>query len=222
VQDCPEAKDTCVLVPVDKLYEVMKTLRDAPGLQMDFLNSVTGVDLLDLPGQETPVLRSVYHLYSYSHRHELVVMVDVDRADPLLPSLAPLWDSAIWLEREAFDLVGLIYEGHPNLTRILLPSEFEGFPLRSDWVESEYVMGIETQRDTPMELLKFFHEAMGGEAPPELATSTPTPEIQEEATAPPEAPPEATQKKEGAVGEANEKSEPEAAAEEPPAGEEPK
>ena len=171
IQDCPETKDTCVMVAAEKLLEVMSTLKDDPDLRMSFLNSVTGLDMLGLPGVEEPCLRSVYHLYSYEHRHDLVVMVDVDRQDPLIPSMAGLWDSAIWLEREAFDLVGLIYEGHPNLTRVLLPAEFEGHPLRRDWVESEFVMGIETQRDTPVDLLKFFHENMGGEAPPELTTA---------------------------------------------------
>ena len=179
VQEFTDTPDTCATVPVEQFYAVMQFLRDEPDLKMDFLNSVTGLDLLGLPGQEDPALRSVYHLYSYAHRHELILMVDLNRDEPYIPSVAQLWPSAIWLERESYDLVGIIYEGHPNLTRILLPTEFEGHPHRKDWVESEYVMGIETQRETPLELMKFFHDAMEGQPPPEFATETQTPETEQ-------------------------------------------
>jgi len=158
------------------LLDVMRFLRDEPALTMDFLNNIVGCDMLGMKDYEGTDLRTVYHLYSYPHRHELVVSVNIDRDDPTVLSLSPLWASAVWQEREAYDLVGIIYDGHPNLTRILLPTEFEGHPLRKDWRERSHVMGIETTRQTPVELLKFFHEKMGGEVPPglELDLNPPT------------------------------------------------
>jgi NADH-quinone oxidoreductase subunit C len=157
-----------IKVSADRLIEVMTFLRDNSELSMDFMNCLTGLDLQGLPDAESEDLRTIYHLYSYVHRHEISVNVDLSRENPVCPSITGLWASAVWQEREAYDLLGIIYEGHPNLTRILLPTEFEGHPLRKDWKEGSHVMGISTQRDTPVELLKFFHEVMGGKVPDEI------------------------------------------------------
>jgi len=170
------SKTPGVFIPASLLIDVMRMLRNDPEFSMDFLNNITGCDMLGLKNYDGDHLRSVYHLYSYAHRHEFVISVNIERDDPVIPSLSELWASAIWMERESFDLLGIIYEGHPNLTRILLPTEFEGYPLRKDWEERSHVMGIETTRQTPVELLKFFHEKMGGEVPPglELDLNPPT------------------------------------------------
>ena len=170
IQVDEKAKRGGVLVSVENLVDIMRFLRDDPELAMDFLNCVSGIDLLDLAGAESDNLRSLYHLYSYAQRHEFSVSVDIPRDDPRVPSMTSLWASAIWMEREAYDLLGIIYENHPGLTRLLLPTEFEGHPLRKDWKEGEFVMGISTTRDTPIDLLKFFHDKMGGEVPPGLTT----------------------------------------------------
>jgi NADH-quinone oxidoreductase subunit C len=158
-------KDPAVVVPVDSLLGVLELLRDDAGLQMDSLLCVTGLDLMGLAGHEEPRLRSAYHLYSIALKHGIILMTDVDRDRPEVPTASGLWASAIWLEREAYDLLGIIYVGHPALTRILLPAEFEGFPLRKDWVEPSHVMGISTTRETPLDLLKAFHTELGGELP---------------------------------------------------------
>jgi len=158
-------KEPAVVVPAESLLEVFELLRNDPGLQMDSLLCVTGVDLMGLAGHEEPRLRSVYHLYSMALRHGLIVMVDLDRDRPEVPSAAGIWESAVWLEREAYDLLGIVYDGHPALTRILLPAEFEGFPLRKDWVEPAFQMGICTTRETSIDLLKAFHDELGGELP---------------------------------------------------------
>ena len=155
-------------VPVENLLDVLTFLRDDSSFAMNFLNCITALDLQGLPKAETEDLRTVYHLYSYVHRHELSINCDVPRDNPVIPSVTGLWAAAVWQEREAYDLLGIVYEGHPNLTRILLPTEFEGHPLRKDWKEGTHVMGISTQRDTPVELLKFFHEVMGVEVPDEI------------------------------------------------------
>jgi NADH-quinone oxidoreductase subunit C len=168
IKEDPLSKGLGFNVPVEKLIEVLTFLRDDSALSMNFLNCITGLDLQGLPGAESDDLRTVYHLYSYTHRHELSLNCDVSRNNPTVPSVTSLWAAAVWQEREAFDLLGIVFEGHPSLTRILLPTEFEGHPLRKDWKEGTHVMGISTQRETPVELLKFFHEVMGGEVPDEI------------------------------------------------------
>lgn len=75
----------------------------------------------------------VYHLYSYANRQSLSVKVKTDRESSVVPSVVDLWKGADWNERETYDLLGIHFEGHPNLKRILLPDEWEGHPLRKDY-----------------------------------------------------------------------------------------
>lgn len=129
--------------------EVARTLRDHPELRFDFLDCVTGVDWPD-KGQ----IHVVFHLFSYVHKHAFVVKAALDRTDPVLPSVVPIWSVANWQERECYDLLGVIFEGHPDLRRVLLPPDWEGYPLRKDYEESDNYHGIPTTRPVPLELLK--------------------------------------------------------------------
>ncbi len=147
-----EARDPYVQVVPRAVPEVLKFLRDGADLRYDFLMAVTGVDLLGLA--DPPVFRVLYHLYSYTHRHTLVVRADVPRDQPVLPSVASLYPTATWHEREAWDLLGIRFEGHPDPRRILLPEEWQGHPLRKDWVEGETALGYSTRRTTLMDLLR--------------------------------------------------------------------
>jgi NADH-quinone oxidoreductase subunit C len=125
----------------DRLLEVGKTLRDDPRLQFVFLADVTAVDLL--PAE--PRYEVVYHLASLGEHYRaagataavppmrLRVKVRVPADDARIPSVTSLWPTAGWPEREVFDLFGLEFEGHPDLRRILMPEEWEGFPLRKDY-----------------------------------------------------------------------------------------
>ena len=122
----PETGDAWVDVVSNRLHDVGRFLREAPELEFDFLRLITGVDR----GES---LSSVYHLYSYTHFHEITLRVDTPRAAPYVPSVANLWAAAEWHEREAYDMIGIIYEGHPALTRILLPEDWDGYPLRKDY-----------------------------------------------------------------------------------------
>lgn len=110
-----------------RLLEVATGLRDDPELQMNYLRCVSGLD----PGGDR--LRVVYHFVSMDRLHQLAVHVEVPREDPRVPSLAAHWSTADWQEREVFDLFGVSFEGHPDLRRILLPTEWEGHPLRKDY-----------------------------------------------------------------------------------------
>lgn len=118
-----------VIVDADKIVEVSQALQSELGF--NYLSSVTGVDLID-DGK----LEVVYHTYSIDQGGGALVMkVQVDRDNPEVPSVVPIWPGANFQEREAYDMFGIRFEGHPDLRRILTWEGFEGFPLRKDWKE---------------------------------------------------------------------------------------
>ena len=118
-----------VIVDAEKVVDVGLALRD--DLHFNYLSSVTGVDLID-----DNMLEVVYHAYSIEKGGGPVVFkVQVDRDDPVVPSLVPVWPGADFQEREAFDMFGVRFDGHPDLRRILTWDGFHGYPLRKDWKE---------------------------------------------------------------------------------------
>ena len=131
----PEVGDSFILVSAEALKKVCQFLRDDPQMRFDYLRLLTAVD----HGEN---LSSVYHLYSYEHLHGVVLRVDVPRNEPCVASVVDLWPAADWHEREAFDMMGIVYEGHPDLKRILLPEDWDGFPLRKDYQSPEEYHGI--------------------------------------------------------------------------------
>jgi NADH-quinone oxidoreductase subunit C len=152
-----------LLVASECALEVAKFLRDSPEWRLDYCSNVTGVDWLDsetsekvkvkkiVDGVEQEVeeikktqfkgyLEAVYHLYSMEKKHGPVVirMRTGNRTDDVhLPSLEPVWRSADFQEREVYDLYGIIFDGHPDLRRILMWDEFEDHPMRKDYVEPD-------------------------------------------------------------------------------------
>lgn len=117
-------------VPVKRLVDVMQVLKEDYGF--NFLADLTGVDV---PAEEAIIL--VYHLMSVPTARETRVKVKLPRGEPRAPSLVALWPAAEVQEKEAFDLLGIIFEGHPNLKRILCPEDFPGHPLRKDFILPE-------------------------------------------------------------------------------------
>ncbi|MDX1907538.1 MAG: NADH-quinone oxidoreductase subunit C [Bacteroidia bacterium] len=118
------------------LTPVCQRLRDDPALYMEMLACVSGVDR----GPAANRLEVVYHLASVVHGHQLVLRCGMHRTRPdtpgyipSLPSVAAIWRTADWHEREIWDLLGVRFEGHPDLRRILLPEDWEGHPLRKDY-----------------------------------------------------------------------------------------
>jgi NADH-quinone oxidoreductase subunit C len=116
----------------EALLEVAQTMRDEATLRFELLSSVSGVDYLgvDPTGRR---LHSVAHLLSMTHRRRIRLEVSVTVEDPHVPSLASVYPTADWLEREAYDFFGIIYDGHPGLTRIMMPDDWEGHPQRKDY-----------------------------------------------------------------------------------------
>lgn len=129
--DTREGYEGLVVSP-EKLTEVALALRDELGF--NYLSSVTGVDLI-----EDGKLETVYHTYSIEKGGGPVVLhVQTDRDNPIIPSLVPVWPGADFQEREAYDMYGIHYQGHPDLRRILTWDTFHGYPLRKDWKEPFY------------------------------------------------------------------------------------
>jgi len=123
--------DTIVTVEPSRLLEVMRWLRDTPGQRHEYLVDVTAVEYRD---RERP-LEIVYFLRSLERRADLRVKVELDPQGELtVDSVTPLWAGANWLEREVYDMFGIVFAGHPDLRRILMWETYaEGFPLRKDF-----------------------------------------------------------------------------------------
>lgn len=122
------ADKAAVVVTSKSLYQVAEFLKNAPALDFDYLTNLTAVDYVDY-------FEVVYHLISLKHNHSLVLKTRChDRDRPVVPSVVNLWRSADFQEREAYDLMGIIFDGHPNLKRLLLWEGFVGHPLRRDYL----------------------------------------------------------------------------------------
>ena len=118
-----------IVAPRDGLADVLRTLRDHPETRFDQLSDLTAVDYLG----RTPRFEVIYQLYSIPLGHRLRVKVPLPEDDAVVPSASGMWKSALWAERETFDMFGIRFTGHPDLRRILMYPEFEGFPLRKDY-----------------------------------------------------------------------------------------
>jgi NADH-quinone oxidoreductase subunit C len=114
---------------------MIRSLKEDPKLEFDFLTDITAVDFL---GKKEPRFEVVYHLYSFRSNRRLRVKAAVPEAEPVVESLTPLWKAANWLEREVWDMFGIRFEGHPDLRRILLYEEFQGYPLRKDYPVNQW------------------------------------------------------------------------------------
>ena len=130
-------------VPVNAYIQVMQVLRDDPGFRFEELVDLCGVDYLGFGGEEAlghPRFAVVVHLLSLTHNSRLRVRVFAeDDRNPQVPSVMAVWPAANWFEREAFDLYGILFEGHPDLRRILTDYGFTGHPFRKDFPVQGYV-----------------------------------------------------------------------------------
>lgn len=127
--------DETATIEADALHETCVWLKETPGLEFDMLTDLTVVDYLE-QGKK-PRFQVVYHLYSVGRKHRLRLKVGVEETDPEVDTVSDLWRNANWCEREAWDLYGLRFRGHPELRRILLYEEFEGHPLRKDYPKAK-------------------------------------------------------------------------------------
>jgi NADH-quinone oxidoreductase subunit C len=127
--------ETAVVRPAG-LKAIAKFLKEAPELDFNFLMDLTAVDYLFFTGgriQKELRFEVVYHFYSLAHNHRIRIKVPVDEKNPEVDTLCDLWASANWYEREVWDMFGIKFRGHPNLKRILMYEEFQGYALRKDY-----------------------------------------------------------------------------------------
>lgn len=123
------------------LLELMEFLHTDEQCYYDSLSCITGLD----NGVEKAAMEVIYQLYSIPYNHHLTVKVNLDRANPVVDSMTSIWKAADWHEREAYDLLGIRFNNHPDLRRILLPADWEGHPLRKDYQHQEYYRGIKVE-----------------------------------------------------------------------------
>ncbi len=123
-----ETADTAILINSEPLLDVATFLRDTPELEFDYLAHITAVDYYDY-------FEVIYQLVSIKHNHSLLLKTRCYGRDNLsLPSVVSLWQGADYQEREIYDLMGITFNGHPNMKRIVLWQGFEGHPLRKDYL----------------------------------------------------------------------------------------
>ncbi len=127
--------DPFIKIRTDAIKDVCEFARTDERLQFDYLMCLSGVDFKGKLGV-------TYHLHSMTLRHKIVLKVEVPTETPDVPSVESVWKTANWHEREAFDLYGLNFTGHPDLRRILLPYDWEGYPLRKDYEVPEFYNGM--------------------------------------------------------------------------------
>jgi NADH-quinone oxidoreductase subunit C len=130
--------ETTIVVASESIEKVIRYLRDTAGLIYNFLSDISSVDYY--PDNDRPERYGVsYHIYSMLYNRRLRVKAFVPEEEPSLPTIVPVFPAANWLEREIMDMMGIIFEGHPDPRRVLMPDDWDGHPLRRD-----YPLGYET------------------------------------------------------------------------------
>lgn len=138
----PAVDDQCTPVAVrlgaEQLVPVCQALHAHPDTYFDMLSCVTALD----NGPQVNTFELIYNLYSIPHNLSLMLKVTIPREQPEVHTVSHVWRTADWHEREAFDMYGIRFINHPDLRRILLPADWEGYPLRKDYQQQEYYRDI--------------------------------------------------------------------------------
>lgn len=146
VQTNHQGLQPSIEITVESLPDICQFLFEDKTLYFDYLACLTALD----NGPSAGTMEVIYHLFSIPYGHKLVLKVKVSRNSseedlPQVPSVSHIWRTADWHEREAFDLVGIRFSGHPDLRRILLPEDWEGHPLRKDYKAQDQYHGIKVR-----------------------------------------------------------------------------
>ncbi len=132
-----------VFVRADSVTDVCRFLHDEPAMAFEHLSCITGTDFKDS-------IHLAYVMTSYVHRQVIALKVKLDRDDPSIRTVEEIWATANWNEREIYDLLGVYFEGHSDLRRLLMPDDWVGHPLRKDYQEQPDYHEIPTTRENPL------------------------------------------------------------------------
>ncbi len=154
VTEC--AGQVAVTVRKDRIVEILRFLHDDGELLFDHLADLTAVDWL---GKKQPRFEVVYNLFSIRYKQYIRIKAQVSEEDPHIDSVCSIWKTANWFERECYDMFGIIFDGHPDLRRLLMPEDWEGHPLRKDYPlfleEEQEWKGYKELRKKARELAKY-------------------------------------------------------------------
>jgi len=150
-----EVASPFAVVAQDAIVEVAGFCKSDPALAFDNLMCLSAVDY---PKEAPPRMEVVYHLLSYRHTHTFALKVHLPRENPTVATLEEIWGVANWHEREAYDMFGIVFTGHSDPRRILLPDDWIGHPLRKDWQDPDFYNGMHVKPTAQMA-----ERAMGGE-----------------------------------------------------------
>lgn len=133
-----------IIVPAQRIADICQLLHSHPATYFDYLACITALD----NGPAIGSLEVIYNLYSIPYNLQLMIKLAVPRNKPneplpTVPTISHIWQAANWHEREAYDLLGIYFAGHPDLRRILLPADWKGHPLRVDYEQQAYYHGIQ-------------------------------------------------------------------------------
>ncbi|UXX81134.1 NADH-quinone oxidoreductase subunit C [Reichenbachiella carrageenanivorans] len=137
------ATPKAVVIAPTQIVAVCELLKDNDQTYFDLLSCLTAID----NGPEVNTMEVIYNLYSIPLEHSLMIKTVLDRASPAIDTVSHLWKTADWHEREAFDLFGISFNSHPDLRRILMPADWEGYPMRKDYEEPATYRGMKTIRE---------------------------------------------------------------------------
>ena len=127
-----------VKIHAGDLKQVCANLHRNPAVFFDMLSCITAID----NGPASGTIDVVYNLYSIPFNHHFALKVTVPRDGAEVDTVEDVWKTANWHEREAYDMYGIRFAGHPDLRRILMPADWEGYPLRKDYMQQEYYRGV--------------------------------------------------------------------------------
>ncbi len=135
--------DPYIVVEPDALRDVSFFLRDDERMKFDFLRTSLGTDKIDF-------IESLFVLYSYELKHQLIVKVELSHKNPEVDTVSDIWKAANWYERESYDLLGINYKDHPDLRRLMMPHDWVGHPLLKDYKSPKKYHGMDLYRFNPV------------------------------------------------------------------------
>jgi len=135
------------------LVDVLKSLRDEEDLRFELLTDICSLDWLNDPEEAQGRFEVIYNLYSIKNKYRVLIKVRLSGENPEIDTVCELWLTANWLEREIWDLMGIRFSGHPDLTKIVTPDDLEGHPLRKDFPLTYEVPQFSWNKDDPPEVI---------------------------------------------------------------------